>query len=70
MKRVLRRSTLILIITLAFIGGMGFFTAELVMSADDWVDQPYNAHISGNGGLAQAGTIFDRNGVEQWLGKN
>ena len=54
---------MILIITLAFIGGMGFFTAELVMSADDWVDQPYNAHISGNGGLAQAGTIFDRNGV-------
>ena len=63
MKRVLRRSTLILIITLAFIGGIGFLSAELVMSADDWVDQPYNAHISGNGGLAQAGTIFDRNGV-------
>ena len=51
MKRVLRRSTLILIITIAFIGGVGYFSAELVMSAEDWVDQPYNAHISGSGGL-------------------
>ena len=25
------------------------------MNADDWVDQPYNAHISGSGGLEQAG---------------
>lgn len=62
MKRVLRRSTLIFILTLAFIGGIGYLTFELVVNADDWVDQPYNAHISGSGGLAQAGAIFDRNG--------
>lgn len=63
MKRVLRRSTLILILTLAFIGGIGFFSYELIVNADDWVDQPYNAHIAGSGGLAQAGTIYDRNGT-------
>lgn len=63
MKRVLRRSTLILIITIAFIGGVGYFSAELVMSAEDWVDQPYNAHISGSGGLEQAGAVYDRNGT-------
>ena len=63
MKRVLRRSTLILILTIAFIGGMGFFVFELVTSADEWVDQPYNAHISGSGGLEQAGAIYDRNGT-------
>ena len=62
MKRTLRRSTLILIFTLAFIGGIGFFTAELIFGAKDWVDQPYNAHISGSGGLEQAGKILDRNG--------
>lgn len=62
MKRVLRRSTLIFILTLAFIGGMGYLTFQLIMNADDWVDQPYNAHISGSGGLAQAGAIYDRNG--------
>ncbi len=62
MKRVLRRSILILVFTLAFIGGIGFFVYELVMNADNWVDQPYNAHIAGSGGLAQAGAIYDRNG--------
>ena len=62
MKRTLRRSTLILIFTIAFIIGIGFFTVELVFDAKDWVDQPYNAHISGSGGLEQAGKIFDRNG--------
>lgn len=62
MKRVLRRSTLVLILTIAFIAGIGFFTAELILDARDWVAQPYNAHISGSGGLEQAGKILDRNG--------
>ena len=48
MKRTLRRSTLILIFTIAFIVGIGFFVVELVANAKDWVDQPYNAHISGS----------------------
>ena len=62
MKRVLRRSTLVLILTIAFIAGIGYFTAELIMNSRDWVAQPYNAHISGSGGLEQAGRILDRNG--------
>lgn len=63
MKRCLRRSTLILLFTIAFIAGIGFFSVELVLGARDWVDQPYNAHIAGNGGLEQAGKILDRNGT-------
>ena len=63
MKRTLRRSTLILLFTIAFIVGIGFFSVELVLGARNWVDQPYNAHISGNGGLEQAGKIMDRNGA-------
>lgn len=63
MKRILRRSTLILILTIAFIGGIGFFVVELVMGAGDWANQPYNAHISGSGGLEQAGAIYDRYGT-------
>lgn len=63
MKRVLRRSTLIFAVTIAFIGGMGYFAYELVANASDWIDQPYNVHIAGSDGLAKAGTIFDRNGV-------
>ena len=62
MKRTLRRSTLILIFTIAFIAGIGFFTVELIFNAKTWVDQPYNAHIAGSGGLAQAGRITDRSG--------
>ncbi len=53
---------MILILTLGFIGGMVFFVVELILNADAWANQPYNAHISGSGGLEQAGTIFDRNG--------
>lgn len=53
---------MILIVTLAFIGGLGLLAVEMIMDADDWVDQPYNAHIAGNGGLAQAGAVYDRNG--------
>ena len=63
MKRILKRSTLILLFTLLFIGGAAFFCVELVMDADAWANQPYNAHISGNGGLEQAGAIYDRNGA-------
>ncbi|WP_407721117.1 penicillin-binding transpeptidase domain-containing protein [Ruminococcus sp. JE7B6] len=63
MKRILKRSTLILVFTLLFIGGASFFCVELVFNADDWANQPYNAHISGNGGLEQAGAVYDRNGV-------
>lgn len=62
MKRVLRRSTLIFAFTLAFIGGMSYLAFQIITNADDWVDQPYNAHISGSGGLEQAGAVFDRNG--------
>ena len=63
MKRILKRSTLILAFTILFIGGATFFCVELVLNADDWANQPYNAHISGNGGLEQAGAVYDRNGT-------
>ena len=54
MKRVLRRSTLIFAVTVAFIGGMGFFAYKLVANSGDWVDQHYNYHIAGTDGLATA----------------
>lgn len=62
MKRVLRRSWLTFVVVIAFFGGMAFLIAETLLSASDWVDQAYNGHISGAGGLAQAGSITDRNG--------
>lgn len=62
MKRVLTRSWLTFIVVIAFLGGMAFLVAETLLNASDWVDQAYNGHISGAGGLAQAGEITDRNG--------
>ena len=40
MKRVLKRSFLILFFTILFIGGAAFFCVELVLNADDWANQP------------------------------
>ncbi len=61
MKRTLKRSWLIFIVVIAFLGGLCFLVVETILGASDWVDQPYNGHISGSGGLIQAGKIFDRN---------
>ena len=61
MKRIMRRNTLILLFAIAFICGIGYFSFELIVNAESWVDQPYNAHVSGSGGLEQAGAIYDRN---------
>ena len=63
MKRTLKRSWMIFIVVIAFLIGLGFLVVETILNASDWVDQPYNGHISGDGGLVQAGKIIDRNGV-------
>ena len=60
MKRMLRRSTFILIFTLAFIIGISYFTVELVVNADKWVDQPYNDHIYVKGGQSNWQTLMNR----------
>ncbi len=62
MKRTLKRSWLIFIVVIAFLAGLGFLVIETILNAADWVDQPYNGHISGSGGLIQAGKISDRKG--------
>lgn len=61
MKRTLGRSWFVFIIAIAFLGGLGYFTYLLVANSSSWVDQAYNGHISGSGGLEQAGSITDRN---------
>ncbi|MBQ1454063.1 MAG: penicillin-binding protein [Ruminococcus sp.] len=68
MKRSLRRSTFILLFTIAFIIGISFFMVELVLNADKWVNPenppyPANQHIYRENGLAEAGKITDRNGL-------
>ena len=64
MKRILSRSYLILIITIAALLGTGFLAFRIVTQNKSWVQQPYNGHIASSNGLAQAGTIYDRNQKE------
>ncbi len=62
MKKVLTRSLLTWFLAIAFFAGLGYFVVRLVMNANEWAQLPMNAHLSASG-LAQAGAIYDRNGV-------
>lgn len=63
MKRTWTRSILVYIVALAFFAGLATFCARLVLNNEAWVQQPYNGHTAGSGGLAMAGKIYDRNGT-------
>lgn len=62
MKRIMSRSFLIFVITLAFFAGVCLLALRLVTQNEKWVQQPYNGHIASSNGLAQAGDILDRDG--------
>ena len=63
MKRIMTRSYMVLIIALAFLVGLGTLAFRLVTQCADWIQKPYNGHMSATDGLAGAGEIMDRNGV-------
>ena len=63
MKRIMSRSYLVLIVALAFFAGICFLAFRVITQNTDWIQQPYNGHMSATDGLAGAGTITDRNGV-------
>lgn len=63
MKRIMTRSIIVLIVAIAFFGGICFLAFRVVTQNTDWIQQPYNGHMAATDGLAGAGTITDRNGV-------
>lgn len=63
MKMITRRGLFLLVLIIAFLGGLGFLTYSVVNEGNDWVMQPYNSHLYYNGELIGAGKITDRNGV-------
>ena len=63
MKKISSRSFMILLMTLAFFAGLTYHTVNLIYHAEEWVAQPYNAHLTDTEGLEFAGRIIDRNGV-------
>ncbi len=63
MKKISSRSFMILLMTFAFFAGLTYHTVNLIYHAEEWVAQPYNAHLTDTEGLEFAGRIIDRNGV-------
>lgn len=57
MKRIMTRSYLILLVALLFLGGMVFLGIRVVTQSSEWVQQPYNGHVTGEG------EIYDRDGT-------
>lgn len=55
MKRIMKRSHLVLVITILFLIGLGLLTFKLITENSFWVNQPYDSHI--NTGM---GNITDR----------
>ncbi|MDD6729243.1 MAG: penicillin-binding transpeptidase domain-containing protein [Eubacteriales bacterium] len=62
MKMITKRGLFLLILVLAFCGGLVFLTVSLVNDGSQWVMQPYNSSVYHNGELIGAGKITDCNG--------
>lgn len=63
MRKTRSRTTIVLIIALLVIVGTVVFIVRIFMNSNQWIQHSYNGHLVGNGGLATAGTIYDRNGI-------
>ena len=61
MKRIMTRSLIVWLVTIAFFAGIILLVVRLVLYHDDWIQQPYNGHINATSSLANAGKIVDRN---------
>lgn len=61
MKKIRNRSLIVWFLVMTFIGGMIYFSINLIIHADVWASKPQNAHL-GTDGMGAAGTITDRNG--------
>lgn len=62
MKMITRRGLFLLVLIIAFLGGLGFLTYSLFHDGHKWVMQPYNTHVYYDGELSAAGKITDCNG--------
>lgn len=63
MRTVGRRSVVLYILLIGFIGGFCYLCFNIAMHGSDWVTQAYNGHIYADDATAVTGNIYDRNGV-------
>lgn len=63
MKNTTRRVYIVLLLVVAFFGGLGFMLYTFISDGTIWVADSGNEHIYTDGSLSVAGTIYDRDGV-------
>ena len=61
MNRVASRAAIAVLLALLLVAGMGFFVAEYVMNARDWVMFSGSPHVYSGGNIG-CGTVIDRDG--------
>lgn len=62
MKTTTRRGFVVLLLVVAFIGGMVFLGVKLAVNGEKWATMRANEHLTENGSFIAAGNIVDRNG--------
>ena len=62
MNRVASRSAIAVLLALLLVAGMGFFVAEYVTEAGEWVMFPGSPHVYSGGNIG-CGTVVDKDGV-------
>ena len=62
MNRVASRAAIAVLLALLLVAGMGFFVAEYVSEADDWVMFAGSPHVYSGGNIG-CGTVVDADGV-------
>ncbi len=64
MKKTVKRAAILYLLIIAFLGGVIFLCVEFGLYGSTWASNKGNKHIYSNGTVANAGTIYDINGVE------
>lgn len=62
MKKTARRSTVVLLLVAAVVGGLVFLGVKFAANGEKWATLRANEHLTENGSFIAAGNITDRNG--------
>ena len=62
MNRVASRAAIAVLLALLLVAGLGFFVAEYVMNAADWVMFAGSPHVYSGGNIG-CGTVVDASGT-------
>ena len=64
MRITAKRAAIVYALIAAFLAGVCIFVASLYINGSEWASNKANRHIYKGGTIVNAGTIYDKNGVE------